>query len=1423
MHPVCTLVVDGLPSESSSGSYPGPVSVSDMSLLHALGPVQTWLGQELEKCGIDAMIYTRYVLSLLLHDSYDYDLQEQENDIFLGWEKGAYKKWGKSKKKCSDLTLEEMKKQAAVQCLRSASDESSGIETLVEELCCRLKDLQSEQEEKNHKKLEGSPSPEAELSPTKDQVEMYYEAFPPLSEKPVCLQEIMTVWNKSKACSYSSSSSSTAPPASTDTLSPKDCHSEGEVTKERSAQVSTLVHEKTQSRSRHDKENNVSPSTSEDKPALYRKQIRHKPEGKIRPRSWSSGSSEAGSSSSGNQGELKASMKYMKVRHKAREIRNKKGRNGQSRLSLKHGEKAERSVHAAAGGGGGGGGSGGSSSSSSGPIRQLCKRGKRPVKEPGRKDPGSMGGKDLCAESRDDKEYKEEPLWYTEPIAEYFVPVSRKSKLETTYRNRQDTSALTSEAVEDLSESVHGLCISNNNIHKTYLAAGTFIDGHFVEMPAVINEDIDFTGTSLCSLPEDNKYLDDIHLSELTHFYEVDIDQSMLDPGASETMQGESRILNMIRQKSKENTDFEAECCIVLDGMELRGERAIWTDSTSSVGAEGLFLQDLGNLAQFWECCSSSSGDADGESFGGDSPVLDSTVLSSRLLAGNQELFSNRNEGSGINSCFSVFEVQCSNSVLPFSFETLNLGNENADSSANMLGKTQSRLLIWTKNSAFEENEHCSNLSTRTCSPWSHSEETRSDNETLNIQFEESTQFNAEDINYVVPRISSNYADEELLDFLQDETCQQNSRTLGEIPTLVFKKRSKLESVCGIQLEQKPENKSFGTTQAGSESSPHGDGYSSGVIKDIWTKMADGNSAATVEMERVEDELFSTDVNNYCCCLDAEAKLETLQEPSRAVQRSEYHLWEGQKENLEKRAFVSRELSNMDGGDYTTPSKPWDVAQDKENAFILGGVYGELKTFNSDGEWAVVPPSHTKGSLLQCAASDVVTIAGTDVFMTPGNSFAPGHRQLWKPFVSFEQNDQPKSGENGLNKGFSFIFHEDLLGACGNFQVEDPGLEYSFSSFDLSNPFSQVLHVECSFEPEGIASFSPSFKPKSILCSDSDSEVFHPRICGVDRTQYRAIRISPRTHFRPISASELSPGGGSESEFESEKEEVNIPIPSQVDVFEDPQADLKPLEEDAEKEGHYYGKSELESGKFLPRLKKSGMEKSAQTSLDSQEEATGILPVGKQNQCLECSMNESLEIDLESSEANCKIMAQCEEEINDFCSCKAGCQFPACEENPISSGQLEEIGKKEKEERSEILHHTTTIFLRFLFPVLNTDVQEMNTNQGKQTWWEKALYSPLFPASECEECYTNAKGDNGIEEYPDVKEIPSNEERLLDFNRVSSVYEARCAEERGPGAKPNGLRRKMYSSASSDSRDSGSEGSEWAGPSGEELFSRTHL
>lgn len=85
MRPVSTDSDGPAPPENLSCPYPlvAPLPAPEMSLLQSLGPVQSWLGQELEKCGIDAMIYTRYVLSLLLHDSYDYDLQDQVGSCIL--------------------------------------------------------------------------------------------------------------------------------------------------------------------------------------------------------------------------------------------------------------------------------------------------------------------------------------------------------------------------------------------------------------------------------------------------------------------------------------------------------------------------------------------------------------------------------------------------------------------------------------------------------------------------------------------------------------------------------------------------------------------------------------------------------------------------------------------------------------------------------------------------------------------------------------------------------------------------------------------------------------------------------------------------------------------------------------------------------------------------------------------------------------------------------------------------------------------------------------------------------------------------------------------------------------------------------------------------------------------------------------------
>lgn len=1082
----------------------------------------------------------------------------------------------------------------------------------------------------------------------------------------------MTVWNKTKTCAYSSSSSSAAPQTSTDTSSPKDCNSEGETTKEHNleacATIAAVTNERGQQRrSKKEKENRYyGGAAAEEKSTLHSKrQIRHKSESKYRPRSWSSGSSEAGSSSSGNHGDSKSSRsKTVRIRHKSREAaKNKRTRSsGQVKLQIKVIDKEERR-HT--------GGSSGSTTCSAAKQPQLYKKGKRPLKEI-RKDSGWMEAKESGAEARNKKEYMEEPLWYTEPITEYFIPCSsRQSKLETKYRSKLDfpDGCDFSADIDRLPEENQGICIANENYNRAYLAAGSFVDGHFVEGLGE-DETAALAGTSSCPQPEDDRDLDDKHLSEFTHFYEVDIYQSILDTSASESLQ-ESRILNMIRQKSKERGDVEAECCLVLDGLEQQGKSAIRADSQEASGSVGFSLEDLKNMVQVWGCYSpSTSEEIDGESFIGDSPIRLSPLLGSdsftlSKLSRNLEeppVPEGTSEPCCLNSsCFPLFELEYDSPTFPFPHESLNVGHENNTDSNSCLdphSNKQSRLLIWTKNSAFDETEHCSNLSTRTCSPWSHSEETRSDNEQGNATAEDSTQIGIDGTDCVIPTLPGTYLEDEILDFLQeDKMCEEPSVNTAASQT--FTKKSKLESICGIALEE-DESKQYSTGIFLDNTNKQSDDYSSGIIKDIWTAVGDGKSAMSVhEAEKTSKGLLNEPGTH---CLEVQAKGAPIQGPQKkAVQRSEYHLWEG---NKEEQDLAKNKLSKIYGaGDYMTPSKPWDLNSDKEStSFILGGVYGELKTLSGDKNWAVVPPGNTQDSLLQCASascSDMLTITGTDVFMNTGSCFAPGRRPLWRPLVSFGQSDQAIRGGDGLNKGFSLIFHEDFLGSYGGLHSEERGLEYPFSSFNLNNPFSQVLHVECSFEPEDMASFSPGFKPKSILCSDSENEAFNSRIYGINRQQYRAIRISPRTHFRPISASELSPGEVSDSEAETDKEEISFPVLAPVDVFDDPQADLKPLEEDAECEGPYYGKSELESGKFLPRLKKSGMEKSAQTSLDSQEGSTTLLPIAEQEICLDCKMAAAVSSAGRQMDVSiCKIQRQESTGEKQPCLCLPGGQIP---------------------------------------------------------------------------------------------------------------------------------------------------------------------
>ena len=56
--------------------------------------IKTWLGQQLELRGIDAVIYTRYILSILQQDSRDLELGDQERRAVPGTGCCSQEEWG---------------------------------------------------------------------------------------------------------------------------------------------------------------------------------------------------------------------------------------------------------------------------------------------------------------------------------------------------------------------------------------------------------------------------------------------------------------------------------------------------------------------------------------------------------------------------------------------------------------------------------------------------------------------------------------------------------------------------------------------------------------------------------------------------------------------------------------------------------------------------------------------------------------------------------------------------------------------------------------------------------------------------------------------------------------------------------------------------------------------------------------------------------------------------------------------------------------------------------------------------------------------------------------------------------------------------------------------------------------------------------
>ncbi|KAI4459229.1 hypothetical protein MML48_6g00012833 [Holotrichia oblita] len=137
--------------------------------------VSDWLEEQLEARGIDAVVYTRYVLSLLYRDPIDVICPDQDLH-FTQPDKVSYIFY------LINILLIELKithlQQKYDYLLNIKKSWKCGIESLVDELCEKLKEINSNQSANGKELL---PEKKRAVSPPQDPAKRYYAAFPPLS------------------------------------------------------------------------------------------------------------------------------------------------------------------------------------------------------------------------------------------------------------------------------------------------------------------------------------------------------------------------------------------------------------------------------------------------------------------------------------------------------------------------------------------------------------------------------------------------------------------------------------------------------------------------------------------------------------------------------------------------------------------------------------------------------------------------------------------------------------------------------------------------------------------------------------------------------------------------------------------------------------------------------------------------------------------------------------------------------------------------------------------------------------------------------------------------------------------------------------------------------------------------------------------
>ncbi|XP_029160148.1 uncharacterized protein KIAA0232-like [Nylanderia fulva] len=144
--------------------------------------LRQWLEARLDALGIDPVAYSRLVLSLLRRPDSALSPPEEDFATELGTRSTGCRIRVRFKAKLPTHGDGEQRR-TVVQYLTSAADDKNGVETLVDELCIKLKELEggsSRNEKEESKKSSDEPKTNLEALTPRDRALRYYAAFPAL-------------------------------------------------------------------------------------------------------------------------------------------------------------------------------------------------------------------------------------------------------------------------------------------------------------------------------------------------------------------------------------------------------------------------------------------------------------------------------------------------------------------------------------------------------------------------------------------------------------------------------------------------------------------------------------------------------------------------------------------------------------------------------------------------------------------------------------------------------------------------------------------------------------------------------------------------------------------------------------------------------------------------------------------------------------------------------------------------------------------------------------------------------------------------------------------------------------------------------------------------------------------------------------------